>query len=287
MIIKNKKIQFTQKTISTFSAILISLLLMTDVNANAKNTDQEAQKIIAEQLKATFNQTTFKNFSRAPMQGWWQAEISNEVIYFSPKEALMFFGELYTKNGVSLTQETRKKWQAARVEKLDISAALTIGTGAIQIIEFTDTDCPFCLRFNRWVTAKNDDYKRLHGKDLFTRKLILTPIDQLHPNAHKESVHILCQSSDKWEEETTKTLESKITYADMDDCQKGKDLLLQHREIAKGFGVSATPTLVIDGQIIQGFNQKKLADIINTKMNSLSENKAKVSEGNTRDLDKI
>ena len=74
MIIKNKKIQFTQKTISTFSAILISLLLMTDVNA--KNTDQEAQKIIAEQLKATFNQTTFKNFSRAPMQGWWQAEIS-------------------------------------------------------------------------------------------------------------------------------------------------------------------------------------------------------------------
>ncbi|CAB5506394.1 hypothetical protein AZO1586I_1607, partial [Bathymodiolus thermophilus thioautotrophic gill symbiont] len=81
MIIKNKKIQFTQKTISTFSAILISLLLMANVNANAKNTDQEAQKIIAEQLKATFNQTTFKNFSRAPMQGWWQAEISNEVIY--------------------------------------------------------------------------------------------------------------------------------------------------------------------------------------------------------------
>jgi hypothetical protein len=76
------------KTISTFSAILISLLLMANVNANAKNTDQEAQKIIAEQLKATFNQTTFKNFSRAPMQGWWQAEISNEVIYFSPKEAL-------------------------------------------------------------------------------------------------------------------------------------------------------------------------------------------------------
>ncbi|CAB5500126.1 hypothetical protein AZO1586R_1048 [Bathymodiolus azoricus thioautotrophic gill symbiont] len=36
MIIKNKKIQFTQKTISTFSAILMSLLLMTDVNANAK-----------------------------------------------------------------------------------------------------------------------------------------------------------------------------------------------------------------------------------------------------------
>jgi hypothetical protein len=31
----------------------------------------------------------------------------------------MFFGELYTKNGVSLTQETRKKWQAARTEKLD------------------------------------------------------------------------------------------------------------------------------------------------------------------------
>jgi hypothetical protein len=38
-------------------SLLISLLLMANVNANAKNTDQEAQKIIAEQLKATFNQT--------------------------------------------------------------------------------------------------------------------------------------------------------------------------------------------------------------------------------------
>jgi hypothetical protein len=47
-------------------------------------------------------------FSSLFLFSFFQAEISNEVIYFSPKEALMFFGELYTKNGVSLTQETRK-----------------------------------------------------------------------------------------------------------------------------------------------------------------------------------
>lgn len=236
-----------------------------------QDTSKEAQKIVAEQLKATFKQTTFTNFGIAPIDGWYQAEISNQVVYFSPKQELMFFGEVYTKNGISLSEQTRLKWQAARTKELDTSAALTIGTGAIEIIEFTDTDCPFCLRFNRWVTEKNKAYKELNGRDLFTRKVVLTPIDSLHPNAHKEAVYILCQSPNNYENAITKTLENEISYADMKSCKKGKDLLINHREIAKEFGVSATPTLVIGGKIVQGFNKQKLETIINTKIKSLEE----------------
>lgn len=249
-------------------AAVISLVVFSSVVKAEVANNTGAIKLIAEQLKATFNKTTFQNFEPAPMDGWFQAEVSNQVVYFSPKQELMFFGEVYTKNGISLSEQTRLKWQSKRIINLDVSAALSIGTGAIEIIEFTDTDCPFCLRFNRWVTEKNKAYKKIHGKDLFTRKLVLTPMDQLHPNAHKESVHILCQSPDNYENAATQTLESKISYADMDSCQKGKNLLLQHRKIAKEFGISATPTLVIDGQIIQGFNKAKLEAIV-TKMNSI------------------
>ncbi len=259
------------KKIFHIAAVSISLMVFSSVMAKAETNNTVAIGAIAEQLKATFNQTTFTNFEPAPVNGWYQAEISNQVVYLNPKQELMFFGEIYTKNGISLSEQTRRKWQSKRTKKLDVSDALVIGNGSIEIIEFTDTDCPFCLRFNRWITSKNNAYKKLHGKDLFTRKLVLTPIDQLHQNAHKEAVHILCQSPKNYEHATTQTLEGKISYADMNDCQKGKDDLLKHRDISKKFGVSATPTLVIDGQIIQGFNQQKLEAIVNQKLNKIKD----------------
>lgn len=251
-----------------FAIAIVAVLILT-FNANAQSISKSAQDLIAEQLKATFKQTTFTNFGVAPIDGWFEAEISNQVVYFSPTQELMFFGEVYTKNGVSLSDETRKKWQSKRTDKLDVSDALVIGNGAIEIIEFTDTDCPFCQRFNAWIISENNTYKEKNGKDLFTRKLVLTPIDQLHPNAHKEAVHILCQSPDKYEEETTKMLEGVTSYADMDVCTKGKEMLVKHRAISKKFGISATPTLVIDGQVIQGFNKQKIEEITKQQLNKI------------------
>lgn len=239
------------------------------VNRQTKTANQDTQKIVAAQLKATFKQTTFTNLEPSPINGWYQAEISNQVIYFNPTQALMFFGELYTKTGVSLSQQTRRRWQSKRVASLDISDALVIGNGVLEIIEFTDTDCPFCQRFNQWITTKNKDYKQKYGQDLLTRKVILTPIDSLHPNAHKEAVHILCQPVDKRKDAISQSLNAKIAFENMHNCPKGRDGLLKHRAIAKEFGVSATPTLVIAGQIIQGFNQPRLEVIIKEQLNKM------------------
>lgn len=54
------------------------------------------------------------------------------------------------------------------------------------------------------------------------------------------------------------------------DCSEGKDRLKQHELISESFGISATPTLVIDGQVIQGFNQAKLDQIIRTKLKQIN-----------------
>lgn len=232
------------------------------VQAVNQAVNQDIQKLIKKQLKSTFKQTTFTNLEPAPINFWYQAEVNNQVVYFSPTQALMFLGEVYNNNGISLSEQTRQRWQSKKVANLDVSAALVIGTGQIEVIEFTDTDCLFCLRFNQWITAINNAYKDKHNKDLITRKIVLTPIDQLHPNAHKEAVHILCQSPENYETALRQTLESKLSFAEMDTCKKGKALLKKHRKIAQALGVSATPTLVINGQVIQGFNQQKLAAVI-------------------------
>lgn len=265
--INQKNLSVNQETLVVNQEALAVNQEYLSVNKEAQSLHKDIQNLIKKQFKATFKQTTFTNFEPAPINFWYQAEINNQVVYFSPTQALIFLGEVYNNNGISLSAQARKKWQSRRVANLDVSAALVIGTGPIEIIEFTDTDCPFCQRFNQWISAINNAYKNKHNQDLFTRKIVLTPIDQLHPNAHKEAVHILCQSPENYETALRQTLEAKISFAEMDTCQKGKALLKKHREIAKQLGVSATPTLVINGQIIQGFNQKKLEAVIKQQCN--------------------
>ncbi len=262
----------TSNKLPAFALLLLFLLApLSSAKATVQIVNQDIQGLFAKQLKATFKQTAFTNLEPAPINFWYQAEVNNQVVYFSPTQALIFLGEVYNNNGTSLSAQALKKWQSRRVANLDVSAALVIGTGVIEIIEFTDTDCPFCQRFNQWITATNNIYKNKHNQDLFTRKIVLTPIDQLHPNAHKEAVHILCQSPENYETALKQTLEAKISFAEMDSCQKGKALLKKHRKIAKQLGVSATPTLVINGQIIQGFNQQKLEIIIKQQLNQTTE----------------
>lgn len=233
--------------------------------------NQDMQNLIRQQIKSSFKQIPFKNLEPAPVNFWYQAQVENQVVYFSPAQRLMFVGEVYTSDGYSLSQQTRRKWQSQKVARLDVGDVLVIGSGAVEIIEFTDTDCPFCQRFNRWITTQNEAYKDRHNKDLFTRKIVLTPIDGLHPNAHKEAVHILCQSLKNHETALSQTLESKLSLADMDTCQSGKDLLKKHRKIAQEFGVSATPTLVINGHIIQGFNPQTLQVVIKQQLKKQEE----------------
>ncbi|CAC9585989.1 hypothetical protein BHECKSOX_2016 [Bathymodiolus heckerae thiotrophic gill symbiont] len=254
------------------------LITNADVIEQMNQTKQQAQQdLIAEKLKATFAKTTFTNLESSIMDGLWQAEISNQVVYFNPDQELIFFGEIYDKNGLSLSEQTRLKWQAKRTAKLDVSSALVIGNGPIEIIEFTDPDCPFCQRFSEWADTKNAQYQQANnGKDLFTRKVVMTPIASLHPNAHKEAVHVLCVAKDDQtnvdtHEALSQVLKGTISYADMLDCDEGKDRLKQHESISESFGISATPTLVIDGQVIQGFNQAKLDQIVRAKLNTSQE----------------
>lgn len=242
-----------------------------EVNQAIRAVHQDMQNLIRQQIKSSFKQIPFKNLEPAPVNFWYQAQVKNQVVYFSPAQRLMFVGEVYTSDGYSLSQQTRRKWQSQKVAKLDVGDALVIGSGAVEIIEFTDTDCPFCQRFNRWITTQNKVYKDRHNKDLFTRKIVLTPIDGLHPNAHKEAVHILCQSLKNHETALSQTLESKLSLADMDTCQSGKDLLKKHRKIAQAFGVSATPTLVINGHIVQGFNPQTLQVVIKQQLKKQEE----------------
>jgi thiol:disulfide interchange protein DsbC len=261
MILKNTKI-----------ALSIAMLSSLPVFAGDS---EESKRLFEDKFKATFNQNTFSNFEPAPISGMFQMEISNQIVYFDPKSELIIFGEIYDKNGISVSAKTKEKWQSKKIANVDFSDAITIGNGPIQIVEFTDTDCPFCQRFDNWIVAKNNDYKKKNGKDLFTRKVVMTPILSLHPNAEKESIHLFCSNPKEYEATLSNLINNKITYADMKSCSTGEEEMAKHKKMAGDFGVVATPTLILDGKLINGFNQEKLESALNNliKKNLLTTNK--------------
>jgi thiol:disulfide interchange protein DsbC len=230
--------------------LLISLSLITSASALTTLAAQE-------KLKASFAATKFTNFTESKIKSWFEVEIANQVVYFWPKQELLFFGEIYNKNGENLSISTKTKFAKKRISKLnassEINSAIKIGDGPVEITEFIDTDCPYCILMNKFMNKH---------KDLFTRNIIFFPITELHPVAYKEAIHILCLDNENQAQALTDAMDSKIASKDMITCAKGQEILKQHAKISKEFGVSATPTFILNGNVLQGFQEEKIKSIL-------------------------
>lgn len=217
--------------------------------------DKDKQEYIRnaqEKLKATFIRMNVTDFGESPIPGIYEVVTGNRVIYFHPEKEMLIFGEIYTKNGKSLTQARLQQEQKRRVAKLDLSDALVIGNGPKNIIEFSDPECPYCQKFHAY--AKKSE-------DKITRYIIFTPIRQLHPNAHKKAVHVLC--SENKEQALDDVFSNRLNYGQLTTCREGEELLARHEQVSSQFGVSATPTLVLGDSVVTGFNQARIAQFIN------------------------
>lgn len=231
-------------------------------------------------IKATFNNTTITNIEPSVIDGFYQLEISNQVVYFSQEQELLIFGEIFTKDGASLSAQTKEKWQKKKLLKIDTTKTITIGNGPVQIIEFSDPDCPYCSKLHNWILEQNKLYPELK-EGIFTRKVIMTPIKDLHPKAYLEAIHIFC-STDK-EKALDQSLKNKYqNYSDLIYCEEGVTALEEHKEIAAKFGVSATPTIIINNKVIQGLQteeiKKQYEVLLNKNVNKESQSLKRVSE---------
>lgn len=135
-------------------------------------------------------------------------------------------------------------------DTLDLDKAIKIGSGETMVIEFTDPECPFCL--------KAEAYFR--GKPQVTRYIFFIPLPS-HP-ASKGKVQYILSAKDKakaYQEVLSGNFDqrklSEITPA-------GVRLQKEHQEIARANKMNATPTFMIYGRIIEGFDQKRLEPLI-------------------------
>ena len=133
---------------------------------------------------------------------------------------------------------------------LDLDKAVKVGNGKTVVIEFTDPDCPYCRKGSAY----------FHNRSDITRYIILNPLP-MHPNAREKAEYIL-SSRDKakaYEEVMSGKLDGKKPEA---VSKEGAKLLEEHKAMAREEKAGSTPTYLIYGRVIQGFNQQKIEELI-------------------------
>jgi thiol:disulfide interchange protein DsbC len=139
----------------------------------------------------------------------------------------------------------------AGATSLDFSKAITIGSGVKSIVEFTDPDCPFCRKASKYFEGRSD----------VTRHVFFYPLPR-HLKAKEKAQYILSQMD-------RASAYHEVMSGKMDSVQKfegitAKGIKLQEEqlEIAKKNKVDSTPTFMINGRIIEGFDQKKIEEAL-------------------------
>lgn len=134
--------------------------------------------------------------------------------------------------------------------QLDLDKAVKIGSGTTTVIEFTDPDCPFCRKGSAFFRTRRD----------ITRYVFFNPL-AIHPQAKEKAQYVL-SAQDKakaYEEVMSGKLDGKKPEG---ITSEGIKLLDEHMAAAKEAKVDSTPTFIIYGRIVEGFNQQKLEGIL-------------------------
>jgi len=174
------------------------------------------------------------------ISGLFEIETGNNIIYSDGKYLMM--GHMFDFLGKDLTQEKINSLMAKKASEIDKTLAIKVGNGKKEVIEFTDPECPYCLKAEEF----------FKGADV-TRLLLFMPLP-FHKNAERLAVHILCSSTPSTEYQ--KVLK-EVSAGNADNfktssCDAGKERLKKMVDTAQNLGVRGTPFFIIDGKAVSG-----------------------------------
>ena len=210
------------------------------------------------QLHQTFTNLQFDDFEPAPVKGTiYQAIAGGRVIYYAPASEHILFAAVYDRNGVNVTALAQEASARKRLKFVDPAQALAIGPkDAPSVIEFTDPDCPYCRALEKfWAT------KATEGKPV--RRLIFF-VSGIHPEAAAKAEHILCSPDP---EAALHAIYAGAEPKQLTKCEAGAAKVRADAETVRKLGVAGTPTLIVDGKLISGFQQGELESFLDQPKN--------------------
>jgi thiol:disulfide interchange protein DsbC len=232
---------------------LLTMSIVTAPHAVAGNEPFDTKQA-EEQLKATYSNFSFSAIEESPINGFVEVHTANGIVYFSSEQKLMIFGKVFNHVGENLTEKSMQKSISRLIPELPIDTALTLGDedADIEIIEFTNPDCGYCQRFEQWLPSIESAYN-------IKRKIFLMD-NQNMPQGRDKFAHIIC--SDDKEKAHSEVYGGQVTK--LKTCAKSDEIIKQHQVAVKKLGIQGTPSFVINGQLITGFNKKAISDALIT-----------------------
>ncbi len=133
---------------------------------------------------------------------------------------------------------------------VDLSRAIEIGSGSKVVLEFTDPDCPFCRKASSYFDQRTD----------VKRYVFFYPLAR-HPRAREKARFVLSMPdrSRAYHDVMSGRMDAAPPLA---STPAGVRMLDEQLEVAKKNKVSATPTFMINGRIIEGFDLKMIEEAL-------------------------
>ncbi len=234
------------------SAVAVLLLLFLGCGYGCAQTTVD--KKVTDQLASSYPRLKLDSIRSAPVDGLYELQSGNNILYYYPEKDYLVFGEIWNKDGKSLTAERRQEVVAKNVKSLPLDKALVLDNGKNTVIQFTDPDCPYCRKVFSYLETVPD-----------TKQYVFFLPLPMHKNAEPKVKHILC-SKDKaqaFREAMSGGLDNKPLNTCQDQAVTA--LVEEHKALAQKIGVNGTPFLVINGVVINGANIPQIQKLLPQK----------------------
>ncbi len=209
-------------------------------------------------LKKYFPKLKYKSIAKSGIDGLYEVNTGERILYFYPKRGYIFVGDIFSKEGRNLTREKIEEDKYKLLTSDDFKKGIKIGSGKNIVVEITDPECPFCRKMHAYWSMRTD----------VTRYVFFKPLD-IHPNARKMATYILaasdpvkamfevyCGSLDNDKNVLTKAY---------DDAGK----LQEQKAVVDKLQVAGTPSYWVNGKFVSGANIPLIESIIGKAGNSM------------------
>ncbi len=207
---------------------------------------QEVKKGL-EKLFPRASQLTVESVKPSKVPGFCEAVLHAQgpfrnIVYVDQKGRYAFIGQLLDlKEGQNLTRKRLielSKLTKEQLKKLDSLVAFVEGKGPKTIYLITDPDCPFCKKLEKTL-------QELIKEGKVTVKVIMFPLERLHPKAKEKAISIICDKKG--------LAELLAGYTSSNQCEEGKKKVEEAQRFLGSLGVRGTPTMVLsDGRMLRG-----------------------------------
>jgi len=204
-----------------------------------------------DQLTRTFSTiTNVEHFGESLIPGIYEVIFNGKTIYYYPEKEILVFGEMFNKEGVSLTEISRQQNSTKRkLEDFDYSKGLVMGDeDGVPVVEILNPDCFYCRKFDEYITLKSQSTR--------IKRIVFFNTDT--PEARRKANHIFC--AEKPEEALTEVMHGEVS--DLLTCDQAEKRSQDHQAEIRKLDISSTPSFILGGALVRGFNEGVIDEYI-------------------------